>query len=93
MRRRFRKSSYTNNEHFDGQHRFEHWYRDNSVYFITAKVRDGFAAFDTDGAKAIFWDRFEHYTTLHGFFTWVATLMINHYPSLDICVTVSSWAR
>ena len=49
----FRKSSYTRNEFFDGDHRFEHWYRDNTVYFITAKVRDGFAAFDTDRAEGV----------------------------------------
>ena len=47
----FRKSSYTRNEFFDGKHRFEHWYRDNTVYFITSKVRDGFAAFATEEAK------------------------------------------
>lgn len=44
----FRKSSYTKNEHFDGRHRFEHWYRDNSVYFITSKVREGALLFATE---------------------------------------------
>ena len=77
-----RKSSYTSNEFWDGQHRFEHWYRDNSVYFITSRVRDGFPAFETEPAKAIFWDRFCHYTKLHGFVPWVTTLMINHYHTL-----------
>ena len=76
---KFRKSSATSHEFFDGQHRFEHWYRDNTVYFITSKVRDGFAAFDSDAAKNIFWDRFAHYTKLHGFYPWVATVMNNHY--------------
>src|SRR4051794_1998242 len=79
MGRRFRKTSYTNNEFYDGQHRFEHWYRDNSVYFITAKVRDGFPVFATEQAKLIFWDRFDYYTQLHGFVPWVATVMNNHY--------------
>ncbi|MEO6436473.1 MAG: hypothetical protein ABIP55_12040 [Tepidisphaeraceae bacterium] len=37
----FRKSSHSKAESWDGQHRFEHWYRDNTVYFITSKVRDG----------------------------------------------------
>ncbi len=41
--RGFRKTSYTHNEKWDGRHRFEHWYRDNSGYFITSKVRDGLA--------------------------------------------------
>src|SRR3954466_10461112 len=31
MGRRFRKTSYTNNEFYDGQHRFEHWYRDKRL--------------------------------------------------------------
>jgi hypothetical protein len=74
-----RKSSYTRNEFFDGQHRREHWYRDNTVYFITSRVRDGLAALETDDAKNIFWDRFDYYTQLHGFFPWVATVMNNHY--------------
>jgi hypothetical protein len=76
---RFRKSSATSHEFFDGRHRFEHWYRDNTVYFITSKVRDGYAAFGTDAAKDVFWDRFDYYTKLHGFFPWVATVMNNHY--------------
>ena len=64
---RFRKSSYTNREFFNGRHRFEHWYRDNTLYFITSRCRDGFAAFESETAKAIFWDRLDHYTKLHGF--------------------------
>ena len=79
---KFRKSSYTNKEFFDDRHRFEHWYRDNSLYFITSKVRDGFRAFATEQAKHIFWDRFDHYTRLHGFEEWVTTLMDNHYHTL-----------
>ncbi|MGI9013303.1 MAG: hypothetical protein ACR2GY_03545 [Phycisphaerales bacterium] len=26
---------------------FQHWYRDNQVYFITARCRDGYAVFAT----------------------------------------------
>jgi hypothetical protein len=76
---KFRKSSATCHEHFDGQHRFEHWYRDNPVYFITSKIRDGRALSESEAAKQIFWGRFTHYTQLHGFVPWVATLMNNHY--------------
>jgi len=76
---RFRRSSATSHEFYGNDHRFEHWYRDNTVYFITSKVRDGFAAFATEAAKNIFWDRFEYYTKVHGFVPWVATVMNNHY--------------
>jgi len=58
---------------------FQHWYRDNQVYFITARCRDGYPTFASDGACSVFWDRFEHYTRLHTFEPWVATLMSNHY--------------
>jgi hypothetical protein len=78
----FRSSSHTHNEHWKGQHRFEHWYRDNSVYFITARCRDRFHAFESEQAKAVFWDRFEHYTALYGFVPWITTLIDNHYHFL-----------
>ena len=79
---KFRTSSHTQNEFRNGQHRFEHWYRDNTVYFITSKTRDGFAAFQPEAAKRIFWERFNHYTQLHGFVPWVTTLLDNHYHTL-----------
>src|SRR5690349_8012946 len=78
----FRKSSYTSHESFDGRHRFEHWYRDNTVYFITARCRDRFPAFAQEDAKAIFWDRFTHYSTEFGFVPWATTLMNNHYHTI-----------
>lgn len=65
--RRFRKSSSTAHESYNGRHRYEHWYLDNQVYFITARCRDRFSAFATEEAKAIFWDRFDHYTREFGF--------------------------
>lgn len=80
MGRHFRKRSCSSEEfRDDGGHRFEHWYRDNSVYFITARCRDGYPAFDLDEAKAVFWERFEYYAKQFGFVPWVATLMNNHY--------------
>jgi len=75
----FRKSSHSKVEFWKGQHRFEHWYRDNTCYFITSKVRDGFRAFASEEAKRIFWDRFEYYTQKYGFVPWIATLLDNHY--------------
>jgi hypothetical protein len=50
----FRKSSISRSEYYDGHHRFEHWYRDNTVYFITARVRNRERAFASDKAKSIF---------------------------------------
>lgn len=82
MGRRFRKSSHAKNEHADGKHRFEHWYRDNSVYFITSRTRDGFHAFASDEAKRVFWDRFSHWTAQFGFVPWVTTLLVNHYHTV-----------
>jgi hypothetical protein len=77
-----RKSAPRRRERFDGRHRFEHWYRDNTVYFITARVRGGEMAFASDRAKAVFWDRFDFYSRRFGFTPWVTTLMVNHYHTL-----------
>jgi hypothetical protein len=79
---KFRKSSYTDKEFFDGKHRFEHWYRDNSVYFITSKVREGFRAFKTEVAKQTFWDRFNFYTHCHGLEVWATSLLDNHFHTI-----------
>jgi hypothetical protein len=81
--RKFRQSSATKTHIFKGQHRFEHWYLDNQVYFITARCRERFPAFASEEAKAIFWDRFEHYTSKYGFVSWVTTLLGNHYHTLS----------
>src|SRR5688500_2819634 len=76
---RFRISTHTRQEYTDGRHRFEHWYRDNTVYFITARTRDGFPAFEREEAKAIFWDRFQHRAPHYGFDPFVTSLLDNHY--------------
>src|SRR5687768_18243014 len=75
----FRKSTHAQGEFTDGRHCFEHWYRDNTVYFITARCRDRFPAFNSEEAKAVFWDRFDHWTGVYGFVPWVTTLLNNHY--------------
>src|SRR4051794_32097314 len=75
---RFRKFTRYSDEYSTGE-RLEHWYRDNTVYFITARVRDRYAAFASEQAKAIFWDRFNHWTKYYGFVPFVTTLMDNHY--------------
>jgi hypothetical protein len=79
---RFRKSSATRTHHFEGSHRFEHWYRDNTVYFITARCRDKYNVFLTEQAKSVFWDRFTFYTGQHGYVPIVTSLLSNHYHSL-----------
>jgi REP element-mobilizing transposase RayT len=79
---RFRKSS-SQREYPPGEaHRFEHWYRDNTVYFITARCCDRIPAFGSEQAKAIFWDRFLFYAQKYGFVPWIVTLMDNHYHAL-----------
>jgi hypothetical protein len=50
------RCSHTHRELHEGEHRFEHWYVDNQVYFITARCRDKYRAFESDEAKAVFWD-------------------------------------
>lgn len=67
---------------YKGKQRFEHWLRDNQVYFITARVRGKFPAFASEDAKAIFWEAFEHHTDKHGFVPWVTSLLDNHYHTL-----------
>ncbi len=79
---RLYRSSHTHNEFWNGQHRFEHWYRDNSVFFITARCLDRTPAFRSDRAKSIFWDRFEHWTAALAFVPWITTVMDNHYHTL-----------
>jgi hypothetical protein len=66
----------------DGVHRFEHWYRDNQVYFISARCRDQFPAFAAGRAKSIFWDRFDHWTRNYSFAPWVTSLVDNHYHTV-----------
>ncbi len=79
---KFRTSSATKTHVWDGRHRFEHWYRNNTVYFITSKARDGRHVFQSEKAKAIFWDRFEHYATKYGYTPWITSLVSNHYHTL-----------
>ena len=85
MFKRVVKCSSTRDHHTDGHHRFEHWYVDNQVYFITARCRDRYMAFAAPQAQAIFWDRFEHYTSACQFFPWVTSLVGNHYHVLGYC--------
>jgi hypothetical protein len=80
--RRFRKSSSSSLETFKGRHRYEHWYLDNQVYFITARCRDRYPAFASEAAKNVFWDRFVHYTSEFGFIPWITSLLDNHYHTL-----------
>ncbi|MDY7011973.1 MAG: transposase [Planctomycetota bacterium] len=82
-----RKSSSSSSKAYNERRRFEHWYRDNQVYFITARCRGRFRAFASEQTKEVFWDRFEHYTQNHLFTPWVTSLMDNHYHVLGYCET------
>jgi REP element-mobilizing transposase RayT len=82
MHRRFRKSSVSRDKFHNGLHRFEHWYLDNAVYFITSRCRNRYPAFASEGAKATFWDRFALYSGDFGFVPWVTTLLDNHYHTI-----------
>jgi hypothetical protein len=79
---RFRKSSISSHKRPFGHHRFEHWYRDNTIYFITARCRGKFPAFESELAKEIFWERFDHYCRHYGFVPFVTSLLDNHYHTL-----------
>jgi len=78
----FRKASATKTQIFQGHHRFEHWYRDNQVYFITSRCREQFPAFASKRAKQVFWNKFDQYTKQNDFFPWVTSLLDNHYHTL-----------
>lgn len=80
--KRIGKSSRSGREHWKSHHQFEHWYIDNQVYFITARRRDRFPALASELAKAVFWDRFLHYTQMYGFTPWVTTVLDNHYHTV-----------
>ena len=80
-----RKSTPSKGDSYEGNERFRHWYRDNQVYFISARCRDKFPAFSLERAKAIFWDRFGHWTKVHLFTPIVTSLMSNHYHALGYC--------
>ena len=80
-----RKTRHSTGPLYKGKHRFEHWYRDNQVYFITARCWDRFPAFAAETAKEVFWDRFTHYTREYRFEPWVVSLLDNHYHVLGYC--------
>ncbi len=75
----FRKSSATHTHRWKGKHRFEHWYRDNTMYFITARVRDKYPAFDSEKAKQVFWNRMLFYAEKYSIIPCIVTLLHNHY--------------
>ena len=77
-----RKSSRSRDPVYRGHRRFEHWYRDNQVYFLTARCADGRRAFASEVAQAVFWDRFAFYTDKAQFTPWVTSLVGNHYHTL-----------
>ncbi len=81
------KSNQSQHRTYKNQHRFEHWYRDNQVYFITAKTAQGTPLFNCPQACQLFWDAFDHASQLGSFTPWVTTLMNNHYHTLGYLKT------
>lgn len=67
---------------YKGKHHFQHWYRDNQVYFITARCCEEFPASASEEAKAIFWAHFERCAADYGFRPWVTSLLDNHYHTV-----------
>jgi hypothetical protein len=84
-RKYVRKYSRTRHVEHQGEHRFEHWYAGNQVYFITARCGDQYPAFASQEARCVFWDRFEHHAGQALFAPWVVSLMSNHYHVLGYC--------
>jgi len=82
MSKRINKLSRSQNREYQGRHRFEHWLIDNQVYFITARCRDRFPAFESESCKNVFWQRFDISTAEFGFVPWVTSLLDNHYHTL-----------
>jgi REP element-mobilizing transposase RayT len=75
----FTKGSSSGKEYFKGRHRLEHWYRDNTVYFLTVRCMNRFPAFASEEAKAVFHRQFDKYASEHDFEPWIYTLVDNHY--------------
>lgn len=82
MDKRIVKISRSRNKTYKGLHRYEHWFVDNQVYFITARCHARRPAFASDSAKDVFWERFNHYTAEYVFVPWVTSLLDNHYHTL-----------
>jgi len=83
--KRIRKSGGRKPAVYGGRRRFEHWYADNQVYFITARCRERFGAFQSEAARGVFWDRLAFYTDQARFTPWVVSLVVNHYHILGYC--------
>jgi REP element-mobilizing transposase RayT len=73
------KGSLNNREFFDGKHRFEHRYRNNTVYFITSTCSRKFRASGSKETQGVFWKQFDKYCDEHQFDPWVCSLLNNHY--------------
>jgi REP element-mobilizing transposase RayT len=82
MPKRIERISRSSTAALNDRHRYEHWLVDNQVYFLTARCRDRFPAFASEAAKAVFWDRFDHYAAEFGFVPWVTSLLDNHYHTI-----------
>ncbi len=81
-RAKLTKSASAYHKRPDGKASFQHWYRDNQIYFLTARCRERYPAFASEQAKNVFWAQFDKYTAQHGFEPWVTSLLDNHWHSV-----------
>lgn len=83
----FKRMDHTHRSHgadrsWNGKKHFQHWYRDNQVYFITARCQGKYHAFASEPAKNIFWRQFEKYAKEFEFTPFVTSLLDNHYHTI-----------
>ncbi|MEL7238232.1 MAG: transposase [Planctomycetota bacterium] len=77
---RIRKASRTKEEKRpDGSHRFEHWIKDNQLYFLTCCTKGHAHVFKSRQAQEVFWQCFNRWHERSGFKVCVVTLMSSHY--------------
>ena len=67
---------------YQGRTSSQHWYRDNQVYFLTARCRAKYPALEPDEVKACFWQTFDDCCEQFGFTPWVTSLLNNHYHTI-----------
>ena len=80
MFERIHKTSRSPTEiHPTGSHRFEHWIKDNQLYFLTSCTNGKAHVFQTEETQAIFLKCFDNWHERSGLKVCVISLLSNHY--------------